>query len=77
MVIHTVALREPADNPPRLVAVQGAVGVELVAEDPLAGDDMSSGRPRDQGPGGVSAERGDFLLHGATPVLIVESSTHR
>ena len=44
--VHTRALSEASNHPTRLVALQSPVGVELVLEDPLAGDDIGSQRAR-------------------------------
>jgi hypothetical protein len=40
IVVHTEALSETPEDPTSLVAIEGAVGAELVGENPLAGDDV-------------------------------------
>jgi len=51
VVVDAVALGEAADNPASLVASQGAITVELMPEDPLAGDHVGAGRTGNEAPG--------------------------
>jgi hypothetical protein len=48
VVVHLGALSEPPEDPTSLVAVKRAIRLELVLEDPLAGDDIGPRRPRNQ-----------------------------
>jgi hypothetical protein len=47
-----------------LVPLRGAIGVELVIEDPFAGDDVGANRMRDKIPSVVGDQRIIFFLHG-------------
>jgi hypothetical protein len=67
------ALREPTKNPAGFVALQGAIGIELVLEYPLAGDDVGPGRPRDQIPSFVELQGGELFLHRRQPIGIGKS----
>ena len=50
VVVDAVSLGEAADNPMSPMTSQRDVGVELVLEDPLAGDDVGARRPGDEAP---------------------------
>lgn len=65
---------EPAKDPPSLVAVEGAVGLQLVLEDPLASHHIDVGRTRNKLPCASGEESGKLLFHGGAPVRISESS---
>jgi hypothetical protein len=67
VVVHLGALSEPPEDPTSLVAVKRAIRLELVLEDPLAGDDIGPRRPRNQVSRAVR-QQGLVLLHSATPV---------
>ena len=69
------SLSEPAKDPTRFVALEGSVGVELVFENPLAGDDVGVGRTRNKSPSVVGGEGLELILHRLTPQGIIESST--
>ena len=56
VVVDAVALGEAADDSASLVASQGAIRVELMPEDPLAGDHVGDGRTGNKAPGGVVDE---------------------
>lgn len=49
--VDTRALVEPPDDPSSFVVLDGAIGVHLVFEDPLYGDDACPRRTRDELPG--------------------------
>jgi hypothetical protein len=69
--VDAVLLREPANNPSGLVTSKGAVGVVLVLEDPLAGDDISARRSRNKPPGAVVDERLVLFNHRSAPIWVV------
>jgi hypothetical protein len=46
-------LSEPPEDPTSLLLVKRVVRIELVFEDPLAGDDIGPRRPRNQVPRAV------------------------
>ena len=52
--VHAGALAKAAHHPTRLVALERTVGASLVAEDPLASDDIGTGWPRDKLPCAVA-----------------------
>jgi hypothetical protein len=59
--VNTLLLREAAKHPTCFVAVEGAIGLQLVAKDPLAGDDVGIPRRRHEIPS-VIAEESTILL---------------
>jgi hypothetical protein len=46
IIVDTGSLGEATKNPASLVPVQGAVGIELLLENPLAGDEVGANRMR-------------------------------
>jgi hypothetical protein len=48
VVVHSEAPSETSNDPMGLVPIQGVVGLELVAEDPLAGDHIGARGTRHQ-----------------------------
>jgi hypothetical protein len=48
--VNVLLLREAAKHPACFVAVEGAIGLQLVAKDPLAGDDVGVPRRRHEIP---------------------------
>jgi hypothetical protein len=60
-----------------LIPFQGAIGVELLLEDPFVGDDVGANRTRDK----ISSVVGDqniiFFLHGTAPRRVSEGSADR
>jgi len=54
------------------MASEGAVGVVLVLEDPLAGDDIGTRRARDKPPGAVVDERPVLVNHRSAPIGVGE-----
>lgn len=71
------ALRESADNPSCLVALQGPIRLHFMLEHPFAVDHRGVGRARNKSPGVVGDEGVELGLHGGTPVGIAESFTDR
>jgi hypothetical protein len=67
---------EPANDPTRLVAVQGTVRMEFVLENPFSRDDVGTARAINKAPGMVGLESPEFGLHGSVPVRIPECSAH-
>ena len=57
------------------MASEGAVGVVLVLEDPLARHHVSTRRMRYKSPSAVVDERLVLLRHGSTPVGISQPTT--
>jgi hypothetical protein len=70
IVVDAGSLGEAAKNPTSLVPVQGAIRIELVLKNPLAGDDVGANRTRDK----ISCVFGDqgskLFFHDAMPVQI-------
>jgi len=56
------------------MASEGAVGVVLVLEDPLAGDDIGTRRARDKPPGAVVDERPVLVNHRSAPIGVGEGA---
>jgi hypothetical protein len=69
------SLGEAAKNPASLVPFQGVVGIELVLENPLAGDDVGANGVRDKISGVVGDHGSKFFFHGTTPIWIDEGGT--
>jgi len=74
IVVESMLLFEPADDPPSLMASEGAVGVVLVLEDPLAGDDIGTRRARYKPPGAVVDERPVLVNHRSAPIGVGEGA---
>jgi len=72
VVVNTGLLGEPADDPACLVPGEGAVGVELVLEQPLASDDVRTRRPRYEAPSAVVDQRLVLFRHRSAPIGIGE-----
>lgn len=62
-IVDAGSLCETTYHPSCLVAVEVAVLLELLAEHPFAADDVGTGRPRNELPGGVAEERIELQLH--------------
>lgn len=77
MEVHPRSLREAAYDPPCFAPFERSVGVQLVLEQPLAGDDVGMLWSRNERPRAVCLESVIFSLHGRTPVGVVESCTDR
>jgi hypothetical protein len=75
IVVHPGALGEPLEDLTSLVLVQRAICLELVIEDPLAGDDISPRSMRNQVPCAVRQQ--GLVLHSATPMGVCECATKR
>jgi hypothetical protein len=75
IVVNAGSLGEAAKNPASLVSFQGAVGIELVLENPLVGDDVGANGARDKILGVVGDQGSKFFFHGATPIWIDEGGT--
>ena len=66
--VHAGALAKAAHHPTRLVAVERTVGASLVAEDPLASDDIGTRWPWDKLPRTVALQGIELLTHRSKPV---------
>jgi hypothetical protein len=71
-VVDTEPLGEDAKNPTSLVPLQCTIGVELVLEDPLAGDDVGVNRTRDKISNIVGDQSSIFFLHDTVPGRVSE-----
>ena len=63
MEIYSRSLREPSDNPSGFAPLERSVGVELVLEQPLPGDDIGMCWPRHQRPSAVGLQSIILRLH--------------
>ena len=61
--VHAGALAKAAHHPTRLVALERTVGASLVAENPLASDDIGTWWPRDKLPRTVALQGVKLLTH--------------
>jgi hypothetical protein len=73
IVVNARMRGEVAENPAHLAPSQGAVGVELVMKDPLAGDHVGAGQARHERPGAVVDEGLVLIGHSSTPERILKS----
>jgi hypothetical protein len=73
IIVDTRTLGEAAKNPACLVSIKRPIRVKLVFEYPFVGDDIGKRRPADEGPGVVSDQSLELILHSMPPVGIVES----
>jgi hypothetical protein len=74
IVVDTGPLGEVVKDLMSLVPLQGAIRVELMFEDPFAGDDIRANRMRDDIPSVVGDESIIFFLHGTTPGWVDEGN---
>jgi hypothetical protein len=72
IVVDTGLLGEATKNPASLVPVQGAIEIELVLENPLAGNDVGANGTRDKIPGIVGDQGSKLFFHVVMPVQIGE-----
>jgi hypothetical protein len=77
IVVDVGSLGEAAKNPASLVPFQGAVGIELVLENPLASDDVGVNGARDKISGVVGDQGSKFFFHGTAPIWIDEGGADR
>jgi hypothetical protein len=77
IIVDAGSLGEVAKNPVSLVRFQGAVGIELVLENPLVGDNVGANGVRDKIPGVVGDQGSKFFFHGAAPIWINEGGADR
>ena len=75
IVVDAVLLREATNDRSGFMASQRAVGMILVLEDALAGDDVGTRRSRDETSGAIVHESLVFFSHGRAPVPIGERGT--
>ena len=68
--VHAGALAETAHHPSRLVAHKITIRTSLVAENPLANDNIGTGRPRDKLPRTVALQGIELFTHRSKPVQI-------
>jgi len=73
VVVDAMALGEAVDDSASLVASQGAIGVELMPEDPLAGDHVGVGRMGNEAPGVVVDERLVLVSHSRAPLGVCKT----
>jgi hypothetical protein len=66
---------EAMKDPASLILFQRVVGVELVLENPFAGDDVRANRARDKILGVVGDQGSKLFFHGTTPIRIDEGDT--
>ena len=77
MKVDTRTLRETPHDPSGFASLQGAIGVQLILEQPLAGDDVGVGRSRYKCPRSVVLERVVLLLHCGHPLWVAHGGAHR
>jgi hypothetical protein len=73
--VNALLLRETVKDPTCFVAVEGGIGLQLVAKDPLAGDDVGVPRRRHKIPSVIAKESTILLGHSLKPVGILERRT--
>jgi hypothetical protein len=70
IVVSAGSLGEAVKNPASLVPFQGAIGIELVLENPLVSHDVGANGVRDKIPGVVGDQGSKFFFHGIVPIRI-------
>jgi hypothetical protein len=73
--VNALLLRETAKHPACFVAVERAIGLQLVAKDPLPENDVGVPRRRHEIPSVVTEESTILLGHSLEPVGILERIT--
>jgi hypothetical protein len=72
IVVNAGSLDEAVKNPTNLVPFQGAIGIKLVLENPLADEDVGANGVRDKIPGVVDDQGSKFFFHAMAPIRINE-----
>lgn len=67
MEVNPGSLREPADNPSCFASLERTIWVELVLEEPLAGDDIGMCWPWNECPCPIGLQGVEFFLHCRMP----------
>jgi hypothetical protein len=75
VVVDLGALRETLKDPTGIIAIKGPVSMELVRENPLAGDNVEALRSGNQLLGPIADQGSIFVLHSRTPMGIDKRST--
>jgi hypothetical protein len=75
--VNALLLRETVKHPTCFVAIKRAIGLQLVAKDPLAEDDVGILRRRHEIPSVITKESTILLGHSLEPVRILERRTCR
>jgi hypothetical protein len=75
IVVDAGSLGEAVKDPASLVSFQGAIRIELVLENLLAGDDVGANRARDKILGVIGDQGNNFFFYGAAPIQIDKGST--
>jgi hypothetical protein len=75
VVVDSGALSETLKDPIGLVEIKGPISMEIVCEDPLAGDNVGALRSGNQLPGLIADQGLVFVLHSHTPMGIGKRST--
>lgn len=70
--VHIGTLAKSANHPTSFVALERTARMCLVAEHPLATDDVSMGRPRNKMPHTVALQRVELLPHRRKPMRIAK-----
>jgi hypothetical protein len=70
IVVDAVSLGDAMKNSVSIVPFQRAIGIELVLENPLVGDDVGINGARDKIPSVVGDQGSKFFFHGAAPIQI-------
>jgi hypothetical protein len=73
--VNALLLRETAKHPTCFVAVERAIGLQLVAKDPLPGNDVGVPRRRHEILSVIAEETTILLGHSLEPVGILEHRT--
>jgi hypothetical protein len=73
--VNALLLRETMKHPACFVAVERAIGLQLVVKDPLAGDNVAILRRRHEIPSVITEESMILLGHSLEPVGILELRT--
>lgn len=71
------SLMKSSNDPPSLIPVQSAIGLQFVAKNPLATDDVGGGWLWNESPRSVALQGVELLLHRGEPVRIADGDAHR
>jgi hypothetical protein len=72
IIINVGTLCEPTKNPAGLLTLECPISLEVVLEDPLAGDNIGATGAQNQVPSAVGHESGILFLHSCLPLRISE-----
>jgi hypothetical protein len=77
IVVDPSALSETPEDPTGFVAIKRPIGMKLVHENPIVGDDVGATRSGDKLPGPIAHQSPVLVLHSHAPIGVSKCSMYR